>query len=58
MTADMKPAVEFKNVDIIFGSRAKEAQAMLDQGKTRAEILDATGSVLGAAGANLVVNAR
>ena len=56
MTADMKPAVEFKNVDIIFGSRAKEAQNMLDQGKTRAEILDATGSVLGAAGANLVVN--
>jgi glycine betaine/proline transport system ATP-binding protein len=56
MTANMKPAVEFKNVDIIFGSRAKEAQNMLDQGKTRAEILDATGSVLGAAGANLVVN--
>ncbi|MGB8817160.1 MAG: choline ABC transporter ATP-binding protein [Rhizobiaceae bacterium] len=52
----MKPAVEFQNVDIIFGSRAKEAQAMLDQGKSRAEILDATGSVLGAAGANLVVN--
>ncbi len=56
MTAELKPAVEFKNVDIIFGSRAKEAQNMLDQGKTRAEILDATGSVLGAAGANLVVN--
>ena len=29
---------------------------MLDQGKTRAEILAATGSVLGAAGANLSVN--
>ena len=49
-------AVEFKNVDIIFGSRAKEAQDMLDQGKTRAEILEATGSVLGAAGANLTVS--
>ena len=54
--APQKLAVEFKDVDIIFGSRAAEAAAMLDQGKTRAEILAATGSVLGAAGANLVVN--
>jgi glycine betaine/proline transport system ATP-binding protein len=52
----MKPAVEFKNVDIIFGSRAGEAQDLLDQGKNRAEILEKTGSVLGAANANLVVN--
>jgi glycine betaine/proline transport system ATP-binding protein len=54
--AAQKLAVEFKDVDIIFGSRAAEATVMLDQGKTRAEILAATGSVLGAAGANLVVN--
>jgi glycine betaine/proline transport system ATP-binding protein len=52
----MNPAVEFKDVDIIFGSRSAEALSMLDAGKTRAEILDATGTVLGAAGANLVVN--
>jgi glycine betaine/proline transport system ATP-binding protein len=52
----MKPAVEFKNVDIIFGDRRAEAVSMLDAGKTRAEILEKTGSVLGAAGANLVVN--
>ncbi len=52
----MNPAVEFKDVDIIFGSRSGEAVSMLDAGKTRAEILEATGSVLGAAGANLVVN--
>jgi glycine betaine/proline transport system ATP-binding protein len=51
-----KLAVEFKNVDIIFGSRSAEALSMLDAGKTRAEILEATGSVLGAAGANLIVN--
>jgi glycine betaine/proline transport system ATP-binding protein len=52
----MRPAVEFKNVDIIFGDRTTEAVSMLDAGKTRAEILEKTGSVLGAAGANLVVN--
>lgn len=52
----MKPAVEFKDVDIIFGNRTAEAVSMLDDGKTRAEILEKTGSVLGAAGANLVVN--
>jgi glycine betaine/proline transport system ATP-binding protein len=50
------PVVEFKNVDIIFGNRASEALSMLDSGKTRSEILEATGAVLGAAGANLVVN--
>ncbi len=54
--APAKLAVEFKNVDIIFGDRTKEALSMLDAGKTRAEILSSTGSVLGAAGANLVVN--
>lgn len=52
----MTPVVEFKNVDIIFGRRSREAQDMLDKGKSRAEILEATGSVLGAAGANLTVN--
>ena len=51
-----KPVVEFKDVDIIFGSRTNEALTMLDAGRTRAEILESTGSVLGAAGANLVVN--
>ena len=52
----MTSAVEFKDVDIIFGSRSAEAVTMLDAGKSRSEILEATGSVLGAAGANLVVN--
>jgi glycine betaine/proline transport system ATP-binding protein len=52
----MKPAVEFRDVDIIFGDRTAEALAMLDKGDTRAEILSRTGSVLGAAGANLTVN--
>ncbi len=42
-------AVEFKNVDIIFGDNQKQAIPMVDEGKTRDEILDATGCVLGVA---------
>ncbi len=52
----MSVAVEFKNVDIMFGAKPKEALAMLDAGATRSEILARTGSVLGAANANLIVN--
>ncbi len=51
----MTTAVEFRNVDIIFGDNAAEAQAMARAGKDRAEILSKTGAVLGATGANLVV---
>ncbi len=51
----MSVAVDFKNVDIIFGDNQKAALAMLDAGATRAEILDKTGQVLGAAGASLTV---
>ncbi|ODN69463.1 hypothetical protein A6302_03230 [Methylobrevis pamukkalensis] len=39
-------AVEFRNVDIVFGDRQKAALAMIDEGKTRNEILEKTGSVL------------
>jgi glycine betaine/proline transport system ATP-binding protein len=49
-------AVAFKNVDIIFGTHPQDALALLDAGKTRADILEKTGSVLGAAGALLDVN--
>ncbi len=52
----MSVAVAFKNVDIMFGAKPKQALAMLDAGATRSEILAKTGSVLGAANANLVVN--
>lgn len=51
----MTTAVEFKNVDIIFGDKTATALSMLDAGKSRADILAATGSVLGAAGASLQV---
>jgi glycine betaine/proline transport system ATP-binding protein len=52
----MSVAVDFKNVDIMFGENPKQALAMLDAGADRAEILEKTGHVLGAAGANLKVN--
>mgnify|MGYP000909809725 CR=1 FL=1 len=51
----MTPAVEFKKVDIIFGDKSADALSLLDQGKSRAEILKDTGSVLGAADATLTV---
>ncbi|MFN4141908.1 choline ABC transporter ATP-binding protein [Aestuariivirga sp.] len=51
----MSTAVEFRNVDIIFGERAEEALAMAHAGAERTEILSRTGAVLGATGANLTV---
>jgi glycine betaine/proline transport system ATP-binding protein len=52
----MSVAVDFKNVDIIFGAKQAEALRMLDSGSTRAQILEKTGSVLGCANGNLTVN--
>lgn len=52
----MSVAVDFKNVDIVFGKNAREAIAMIDAGASRGDILTKTGAVLGAAGANLTVN--
>ncbi|MBK8770062.1 MAG: choline ABC transporter ATP-binding protein [Rhizobiales bacterium] len=51
----MTTAVEFKKVDIIFGDKTQTALKMLDDGKSRSDILSATGSVLGAADASLAV---
>lgn len=51
------PALEFRNVDIIFGDRKKRQAALelLDTGANRAEILNATGAVLGVADASMSV---
>ncbi|MFC4270065.1 choline ABC transporter ATP-binding protein [Sneathiella chungangensis] len=49
--------VEFKDVDIIFGSNPAPALALLDGGADREKILEETGNVLGVAGASLAVNA-
>ena len=51
----MTTAVEFKNVDIVFGTNAKAALAMIDEGASRADILGKLDAVLGAAGASLTV---
>src|SRR5271163_5319633 len=48
-------AVVFENIDIVFGDRQKEALALIDQGRKRDEILNATNVVLGAAGLNLSI---
>ena len=54
------PAVEFKNVDIMFGKpkQAKEALELLDQGGTRETILAECGAVLGVADASIVRRSR
>jgi glycine betaine/proline transport system ATP-binding protein len=51
----MSAAVEFTDVDIIFGEKTGEALAMLDKGADRASILATTGAVLGCAGCSLTV---
>src|ERR1041384_1506175 len=56
MNAPINAAVDFRNVDIVFGADRAGALAMIDEGATRAEILEKTGSVLGCAGANLTVH--
>lgn len=49
------PMAEFRQVDVVFGAQSAQALALLDAGKTRQEILDATGAVLGAADCNLQI---
>jgi glycine betaine/proline transport system ATP-binding protein len=52
----MNAAVDFRNVDIVFGPDTAKALRMVDAGASRAEILDRTGNVLGCADASLTVN--
>ncbi|QPC91223.1 choline ABC transporter ATP-binding protein [Mesorhizobium sp. INR15] len=52
----MTVAVDFRNVDIVFGADQAGSLAMIDAGATRAEILEKTGNVLGCAGASLTVH--
>jgi glycine betaine/proline transport system ATP-binding protein len=52
----MNVAVDFKNVDIVFGADQAGSLALIDKGATRSEILEQTGNVLGCAGANLTVH--
>ncbi|MGX5850121.1 choline ABC transporter ATP-binding protein [Mesorhizobium sp. PL10] len=52
----MTVAVDFRNIDIVFGSDQAGSLALIDGGATRAEILEKTGNVLGCAGASLTVH--
>ena len=53
----MTRAVDFHDVDILFGAEKQQAEAlpMLEAGLSRAEILEKTGAVLGCAGCSLTV---
>jgi glycine betaine/proline transport system ATP-binding protein len=44
-----EPIVRFDKVDIVFGANPKRALPLMDEGKSRAEIKEATGQVLGVA---------
>ena len=49
------PMAEFRHVDVVFGKHSAQALTLLDKGKTRREILDTTGAVLGAADCSLKI---
>src|SRR5690554_6301012 len=53
----MKAAIEFRNVDIVFGTDKEQAAAMplIEAGETREEVALKTGAVIGCAGASLAV---
>lgn len=40
-------AITIENVDVVFGDKPEHALALLDQGKTRQEIIDEAGQVVG-----------
>ncbi len=55
MTAKSEPIVKFDNVDIVFGNQPEAALPLIDAGKTRAEIQEETGQILGVANCSLEI---
>ena len=49
------PAVEFRKVDVIFGDKPEAALTLLDDGKSRDDILAETGNVVGVTDASIAV---
>ncbi|MDX1398396.1 MAG: ATP-binding cassette domain-containing protein, partial [Oceanospirillum sp.] len=47
--------IEIENLDVVFGDQPEAALALLDQGLSRQEIIDQTGSVVGVHNANINV---
>ncbi|MFA0607852.1 choline ABC transporter ATP-binding protein [Vibrio sp. 10N.222.49.B4] len=50
-----RDAITIKNLDVVFGNKSKQALELLDQGKTRQEIIDETGQVVGVDNVSLTV---
>ncbi|NAZ95026.1 choline ABC transporter ATP-binding protein [Vibrio toranzoniae] len=48
-------AIIIKNLDVVFGDKANQALELLDQGKTRQEIIDEAGQVVGVDNVSLTV---
>ena len=48
--------IRFEDVDVIFTNKPREALSLLDEGKTREQILKQTGLVVGVEKANLAIN--
>ncbi|SBT14807.1 choline ABC transporter ATP-binding protein [Vibrio celticus] len=48
-------AITIKNLDVVFGDKPKQALELLDQGKTRQEIIDEVGQVVGVDNVSLTV---
>ncbi|TPQ50619.1 choline ABC transporter ATP-binding protein [Prosthecomicrobium hirschii] len=53
--SDGETAISIRNVDIVFAANPAPALKLLDEGRSREEILAATNAVLGAAGVSLEV---
>ena len=49
-------SIAIENLDVVFGKKPAEALALMDAGKTRQEIIDLTGNVVGVHGASLTVH--
>jgi glycine betaine/proline transport system ATP-binding protein len=56
MSASSRAAVEFDRVSIVFGDNPDRALPLMDQGKTRAEVQQACGQVLGVHDCSLTVD--
>lgn len=48
-------AISIRNLDVIFGNNVKDSLNLLDKGKTRQEIIEDTGDVVGVQNANIEV---
>ncbi|MGB1237132.1 MAG: choline ABC transporter ATP-binding protein [Pseudomonadales bacterium] len=46
-------AISIQNLDVIFGTNTQKSLELLDQGKTRQEIINTTGDTVGVHGANI-----